>query len=302
VISPVIPVHFDMETQDPDDVMTLALLATHPRVRLVGVTLTPGGREQHDLVRHVLGLLGRPDVPVGSGDPARTKPAVSDFHYFWLGRPPASEGYFPSALQVLHEVLGDYPDAVLLTGGPLKNFRVRDFPDFFRTWVGQGGFAGDSVVPPEHRLPKFAGRETCPSFNPNGDVKAFLGMLSEPRLHERVLVSKNVCHGVAWDRDFHERVKALPRRTAGLELVLGGMELYLQKNPLGKLLHDPLAACVAIDRSVCGLARVEAYREKGEWGSRVPELPSLGDPDGGANAWITTSVDRERFFSVLTEC
>ena len=40
-------------------------------------------------------------------------------------------------------------------------------PDYFvphwllavilKRWVAQGGFAGDSVVPPEHRLAKFAG-------------------------------------------------------------------------------------------------------------------------------------------------
>jgi hypothetical protein len=28
-------------------------------------------------------------------------------------------------------------------------------------WVAQGGFAGDELVAPEHRLPKFAGRELC---------------------------------------------------------------------------------------------------------------------------------------------
>ncbi len=301
----VIPVHFDMETQDPDDVMTLAVLAQHPRARLVGVTLTPGGREQHSLVVHVLRLLGRLDVLVGSGDPDREKPAVSEFHYSWLGRPPVIEGPLRAARHVLMDVVRLHPDAVYLTGGPLKNYGAYAGPRFLRTWVGQGGFAGDSVVPPEHRLPKFAGRETCPSFNPNGAVKAFLDILADPRVTERVLVSKNVCHGVAWDRDFHERVRHLVvtcKATDGLSLVYRGMEKYLQKRPEGKLLHDPLAMCVAIDRSVCSLARVEAYREKGEWGSRVPEMPALGDPDGGANAWITTSVDRERFFSVLTEC
>lgn len=82
------------------------------------------------------------------------------------------------------------------------------------------------------------------------------------------------------------------------------MELYLKKRRDGKLLHDPLAMCVAIDRHagplysrpdpICRLSHVRAYREKGEWGSDPFSL----DP----NAWITTSVDRDRFFSVLMEC
>lgn len=224
---PVIPIHFDMETQDPDDVMTLAVLAQHPRARLVGVTLTPGGREQHSLVSHVLRRLGRSDVPVGSGDPERTKPAVSEFHYTWLGRSSlGGDGKLPPhARDVLSDVLRAHPDAVLLTGGPLKNFRERPDGPFFARWVGQGGFAGDNVVPEPDRLPKFAGRVTCPSFNPNGAVREFLGMLEDPRLPDRVLVSKNVCHGVAWDREFHERVGSLVlmcKRTDGLELVYRG--------------------------------------------------------------------------------
>lgn len=50
--------HFDCETQDPDDILTLAIAATHPEVNLIGVTVTPGGKDQVGLVEHVLLLLG----------------------------------------------------------------------------------------------------------------------------------------------------------------------------------------------------------------------------------------------------
>ena len=33
---------FDMETADPDDVLTLCLLSHHPKVNLVSTTITPG--------------------------------------------------------------------------------------------------------------------------------------------------------------------------------------------------------------------------------------------------------------------
>lgn len=78
-----IPVHFDMETSDPDDVMTLALLATHPRAELLGVTITPGGPDQVSLVRYVLECLGKPTL-VGSGTPKPGKKHVSEFHYKWF--------------------------------------------------------------------------------------------------------------------------------------------------------------------------------------------------------------------------
>lgn len=277
-----LPIHFDMETQDPDDVMTLAILACHPAVELVGVTVTPGGPDQVGLVHHVLWFLGHPKIPVG-GDPSRTQPSVSAFHDKWIGK------HSSVVDQTAYDVLRVTEDAVLLTGGPLRNFThglTRH-----RQWVGQGGFAGDSVVPPEHRLKKFEGLETCPTFNFNGAPTTALAMLSNPHHDRRLLVSKNVCHGVAWDRDFHARVGALQDRTPGLELVYRGMALYLAKKPEGKKLHDLLALACAIDPTVCTFARVEVYREDGKWGSRLTNE---------GNTHISTSVDREKFFDVLT--
>lgn len=288
-------IHFDMETADPDDVMTLALLATHPRVWLVGVTLTPGGREQFSLVKHVLKLMGRENVLVGSADPERTKPAVSEFHYKWLGTPPVWQGVIPKANDVIRDIVFQNPEVTLLTGAPLKNpGRYPRTGPFFREWVGQGGFAGDNVVPEPHRLEKFKGRITCPTFNLAGDVIAAQNLLEDRRLQQRTMISKNVCHGVAWDRDFHDSVRALKRRTDGLELCYQGMDLYLKKKPAGKLLHDPLAMAHAIDRRVCELANVHLYRQKGEWGSQIPPLTE------DLNAWISIALDRQRFFDTLT--
>jgi pyrimidine-specific ribonucleoside hydrolase len=279
------PIHFDMETQDPDDVMTLAILATHPRVDLVSVSCCPGGSDQVGLVKHVLAVLGKEVMAIG-GDPLREKPCVSGFHDKWLGKtkPCAPTHLAADALTAAALLHG----CTLLTGGPLKN--LAGLPRFHR-WVAQGGFAGDSVVPPEHRLAKFDGRETCPTFNFGGAPKVAEAMLALD-MPERVLVGKNVCHGVAWDRAFHERVKALPKRTPGMDLVVAGMELYLSQNPEGKKLHDPLAMTVAIDQGVCEFRNVEMYRHKGEWGARL---------NADSNTRIAISVDRERFFAVLTE-
>jgi inosine-uridine nucleoside N-ribohydrolase len=295
----VIPVHFDMETQDPDDVMTLAVLATHPRAKLVGVTLTPGGKDQVGLVNHVLDLLCPPNryIPVGVADIHRTRPSVSGFHHKWLGK--HSLDPCNTADYVLEHVARYNPHASLLTGGPLKNpgaylMGPRDRP-FFATWVGQGGFAGNSVVPPEHRLPKFEGKETCATFNLGGDVRGAEAMLRDSRIESRTLVSKNVCHGVSWDHAFHDRIMSLPKRSAGLDLVARGMSLYLKENPAGKKLHDLLALAALLDPSVFGFADVEVYRNRGEWGSRLWAGP------GAAPARISVSVDREKFFSVLTE-
>ena len=59
------PFVFDMETGDPDDVLTLLWFLGHPQVDLRAVTVTPGTPYQVGVVRHVLGLMGT-DIPVGA--------------------------------------------------------------------------------------------------------------------------------------------------------------------------------------------------------------------------------------------
>jgi pyrimidine-specific ribonucleoside hydrolase len=283
---------FDMETQDPDDALTLCLLATHPAVRLVGVTVNPGTRAQIAVVRHLCARAGRPDVPIGARNPDADRDAVSPFHTDWLG-PLAPAAPDAEAHVLLAQELMAHPAAVLLTGAPLHNLRLllNRHPDArIARWVAQGGFAGDALVDPAHRLPKFAGRLTCPTFNFNGDPKATLAALASDRIGSRDLVSKNVTHGIAYDAAFHARLGPYRDRAAGIALVHEAMTVYLAGRPEGKLLHDPLAACVAIDRTIATWREVEVYREHGEWGARAA---------AGTRTFITVAADRERFFATL---
>ncbi len=60
----------------------------------------------------------------------------------------------------------------------------------------------------------------------------------------------------------------------------------------GKKLHDPLAACCAIDPQIGQWAEVDLYRDqRGHWGSR---------PSPGSDTWIITDYDHPRFMDVLT--
>lgn len=287
-----IDIAFDMETNDPDDAFTLAILATHPQVNLVAVTVTPGSYEQIGVVRRILGLLGK-NIPIGSHKLCSKPGAVSQFHYRWLGKidngEPDNEGF-----NILANAVQTYPDVILVTGAALHNPGkfLNNYPDlpFFKTWVCQGGFAGDSVVPEEHRLSKFSGRETCPTFNLNGNPKAALALIGTDRIKERFFVSKNVCHGVVWDQAMHERMRPKKSAHPGLGLTFDGMGEYLSRRSEGKKFHDPLAACVAIDSSICEFRKVDLYRQRGEWGSRL---------NPGSNSQIAISVDRPKFEQVL---
>ncbi len=258
---------FDMETGDPDDALTLCFLVNHPWVNLHAVTVTPGTDEQIGLVRHILNETGI-DIPVGSYRIGYDKKCVSKYYYKWLGNfesaQPDDEGY-----AIILNTLKEYPDTTLLTGAPLKNLTDIAETVKIKEWVAQGGFAGDNVVPVEYRLPKFEGRVTCPTFNFNGAPKTALALLASQHIKSKYLVSKNVCHGVVYDKGMHERFAEYRHQSAGMNLMYRGMETYLNKKPDGKKFHDPLALAVAIDKSVCEFAEVELFRQRGEWGSNL---------------------------------
>jgi len=279
----------DMETSDPDDFLTLLLMLGHPRVRLKAVMVTPGAPDQIGLVRRALAWFGR-DVPVGAWDNARDKKCVSAWHYKAYGEAPPSRDAQPGPA-LLRDLLDEH--TTLVTGAAPKNLAgaLRLGGLRLGRWVAQGGFAGEGVVATEKQLPKFRGRTTCPSFNLNGDPKGTLQALAAEEIGVRRFVSKNVCHGVVYDPVMHERVGVVKDRSLSLSLLWKGMDHYLRERPEGKIFHDPLAACCAIDESIGEWAEVEIYREKGEWGARRAQ---------GTRTFIIIGVDHERFIQTLT--
>lgn len=282
---------FDMETRDPDDALTLCLLATHPAIRLVAVTITPGTPQQVAVVREILGRLER-SVPVGVRDGASKADAVSAFHPAWLGALPDATADGP-AHEILARALSADPSTVLLTGAPLQNLRnlLREHPSVaIRRWVAQGGFAGDNLVPPERRLAKFDGRTFCESFNFGGDKKATLAALASPQIAQRDLVSKNVTHGFAWGAELQARLLAAPDLHAGAALARDAMAVYLREHPDGKLLHDPLAACAIIDRDAFVWNEVDVVYERGQWGANL---------HAGTGTFITVALDPARAEAAL---
>ena len=283
---------FDMETKDPDDALTLCVLATHPAVALDAVTVNPGTREQIGIVRRLLGRLGVAGVPIGARDPAGTAHAVSGFHREWLGEIAPADPDGP-AHEVLAATLRRAPSTVLVSGAPLHNVRdlLRHHEDVrLERWVVQGGFAGDNLVPAGRRLAKFAGRTQAESHNFGANKKATLAVLASPRVERREIVSKNVTHGVAWDASLHASIGALDGATAGVRLAHEAMTVFLREEPSGKLLHDPLAACAAIDPGIVTWAEVDVTYERGRWGA---------EPAPGSNTFISVDVDRCAFVRTL---
>ncbi|MFB2974531.1 nucleoside hydrolase [Aerosakkonema sp. BLCC-F183] len=283
-----IDVIWDMETGDPDDFLTLLLLMGHPEVNLKAVTITPGSPQQIGLVRKALALFNI-DIPVGAHHKEHPKPCVSKWHTDVYGDIPTSQDAENGG-----EVLRRYCDSntTLITGGPLKNLGAAIKLNFqVDRWIAQGGFAGEGVVPSELQLDKFKGMTTCPTYNLNGDSKSALAALSYEAIRVKRFVSKNVCHRVYYDRKMHDIFQSFKHKSLSLALIWKGMDAYLRHHPDGKKLHDPLAACCAIDESIATWAEVEIYREKGQWGARLSP---------GSGTWIIIDYNPEKFISTLT--
>jgi inosine-uridine nucleoside N-ribohydrolase len=291
-----IDVVWDMETGDPDDFLTLLLLLGHPEVNLKAVTITPGAPDQVGLVRQALAWFNR-DIPIGSYNIEHNKRCVSPWHYRVFGEIPISREAQPGP-QLLRQQCDQ--DTVLITGGPLKNLggtiamaQMEKQAFKLGRLVVQGGFAGEGVVPSEKQLDKFKGRTTYATYNLNGDPRSAFAALEYPGINVRHFVSKNVCHRVYYDQEMHRRLGGLKDNCLSLTLIWQAMDRYLQTKPEGKKLHDPLAACCAIDESIGSWSEVELFRHKDEWGARLRP---------GSATWIITDYDHEKFFHVLSHC
>ena len=285
-----------METNDPDDFLTLLFLIGHPHVNLKAVTIMPGSPQQVGIVRHVLQDWFGLDIPIGVHNLKTPKEAVSDWHYLAYGDFPKSDDALPAG-----EIITQYcdRDTTLIMGAPLNNFRnaIR-YADEHQTSfeVGrlfvQGGFAGEGVVPSELQLEKFKGLTLCPTHNLMANRKATLALLEYPHVDLKKFVSKNVCHRVYYNHEMHEIFAGIKQHSKTYELIWQGMEVYLQARPEGKLLHDPLTACCAIDESIGIWREVEIFQEKNQWGAKLAD---------GSGTWIIIDYDHEKFLQILTQ-
>ncbi len=254
-----IAVVLDMETNDPDDYLSLLLLLGHPYVHLKAVTITPGSRHQFALVKRTLALFGR-DIPIGLYHVAHPKTCVSPWHEQAFGKIVLPDELLeninsgnlpniPTGAEVLLQNCDE--NTILITGAPLKNLGVAlDFPDFkLGTLVAQGGFAGEGVVPAGKQLEKFKGKITCPTFNLNGDIPSVFKALASNNIQKRYFVSKNVCHGIFYGEIMHnlvhEHIDFLKDQTIetstfenknpqlfSLEMIKKGMDYYLKNKQI----------------------------------------------------------------------
>lgn len=283
---------WDMETGDPDDVLTLILLLGHPLVDLRAINVTPGTPDQIGFVRHIVCERFGLKLPIGAHNLDHGKPCLSAWHPKTFGKTPHSREALDGA-SLLLELCDE--ETTLITGASLKNLgaaldAAQPAPLKLGRLVAQGGFAGDNIVPKADRLPKFDGKLYCPTYNLDGAIDAAKAALASDEITSRWLVSKNVCHGVYYDRALHERVAQVRTNSQSLALIYEVMDGYLRRKPEGKKFHDPLAACCALNPHIGRWAQVRMERTREGWGAL---------PDADSNTWIITGYEHEEFVQTL---
>jgi len=266
-----IPVVYETETGDPDDMFAIAYIVSRPEWELVGLTVNPGSVQQ---IKTMQALCRELEVSplIGSFDISHQRASSGRI---WLDMCDISNcSGVPdgSGEEVYTRLISDFGSRLLIiSGAPMKCMGqfFKNNPDAeIDLWVAQGGFAGDNIVPPEHRLKKFEGMTECPTFNFGGCQEA-INLLENTNIKKKILVSKNVCHGVIFNRSVLDLYT--PGENIGLNFIYRGMQKYLARKSCGKKFHDPLACVVAICE-VLGLdqplhfEQVEMYKTKGKFG------------------------------------
>jgi inosine-uridine nucleoside N-ribohydrolase len=225
---------FDMETGDPDDLITLLMLLANPDVQLRGITCWQGSPIQIGLINHVL-KLANVDIPVGGlnePEPTELSPYYTDVVGKWSA---AMATQTPT--EVFKQVLKSYPDTKFLTGAPLTNLGefVSNNPEVITSMTTQGGYLGALVAEP---LDKFKGKKSIRTYNLTNDTDAFTKVNYSDKIEKLTFVTKDLCHGFMYTPEMHKNV--VFGETPVQQLLKSCLERYALSGK-SKAMHDPLA-------------------------------------------------------------
>ena len=226
---------FDMETGDPDDLITLLLLLANPDVELRGITCWQGSPIQIGLIKHVLSLANL-DIPVGGlneVEPQELSPYYTNIVGKWQSE---NAKYTPN--DVFKQVLKTYPDTKVLTGAPLTNistFLMEHNDIVIQSMTTQGGYLGNLVPNP---LDKFKNKQSIRTYNLSNDTNAFNIVNNSSNISKLTFVTKDLCHGFLYTPEIHSSINF---GNNDIQQLLNKCLSHYGLNGKNKAMHDPLA-------------------------------------------------------------
>lgn len=225
---------FDMETGDPDDLITLLLLLANPDVQLRAVTCWQGSPIQVGLIKHILSLANI-NIPVGGlneSEPKELSPYYTDVVGKWK-----SELATQAPIDVFLEIFKQYPDTKILTGAPLTNLShmLENTSIQITEVISQGGYLGNLVTEP---LDKFRGKSEIRTYNLTNDTNAFSIVNSSIKIDKLTFVTKDLCHGFMYTPEIHNSIKF---GSSSIQQMLFNCLNRYSSAGKSKAMHDPLA-------------------------------------------------------------
>lgn len=225
---------FDMETGDPDDLITLLMLLNNPDINLKAVTCYEGSPVQIGLIEHVINLSGK-NIPVAGWNSENKE--LNNYYAQVVGTwKPSNSKITP--VELLTKELTE--DTYLLTGAPLTNIAafLKENPHrIIERMTTQGGYLGD-LVPEEKRLEKFKNRKSIRTYNLTNDTDAFNTINYSSQIVDLTYVTKDLCHGFLYLPEIHENIDF--KNDDVSQLLKKALGFYASKK-VAKAMHDPLA-------------------------------------------------------------
>lgn len=275
---------------DIDDAVALAYLLSNPNCDLLGITTVTGEPERRAQMASVLcHAAGRADIPIYPGTP---RPILVEQHQLTAPQAAAVERWphaesFPQgqAVEFLRQTIRAHPGEItLLTIGPLTNAGLLfaldpEIPALLKRLVMMAGLFTNSVT-------GFGPKE----WNAYGDPHASAVVYNAPVTVHRSIgldVTTKVVMGA-------DEVRARFKSPL-LAPVLDFAEIWFQ-HVGGIMFHDPLAAAVIFDETIC-----QYQPGKVEIELASPRLAGFThwEPDEGGPHQVAVQVEPERFFTEL---
>ena len=277
---------------DIDDAITLAYLLSQPECELLGITTVSGESEKRAMMASVIcRAAGRDDVPIypGTEQPLLT-PQKQPVAYQAAELPKwEHQTVFPQNehINFMRQTIRKYPGEVTLLGiGPMTNIALLfsvdpEIPAMLKQLVVMCGIFS-------FKTPLY----TClTEWNAACDPYATAIMYNTPVKLIKSVGLDVTTHVTMEKPEFAEKVKR--------DVFKPVIDFMNVKNPEGFItFHDPLAAAVIFDETICGFKRggidteLESSRSKG--------LLYFSESADGKNE-IAMQVDSEKFFKHFFE-
>lgn len=255
---------FDMETGDPDDLITLIFLLNHPKLNIKGITCYQGSPTQIGLIEHVIGLAKKDyHIPVGGWntvEPIELSPYYKSVVGHWE---PKNATLTP--VEVFKQAFEKDHNIHVLTGAPLTNIKLvlEALPHLsIHNMITQGGYLGN-IIPEQRQLKKFKKQATCRTYNLGNDTNAFDIVYQSPQIEKITYVTKDLCHGFLYTAEIHKEIK-FGSYPLG-QLLKSCLEHYASQGK-NKAMHDPLAMIYMLYPEIGQPSSIHmkySYNEKG---------------------------------------